>query len=135
MRYFLFFLSLLLFSTVYSQELRVNGSFRNSSLKKAIRHLEKEYGIYISYSTVILEDILVDVEIENSTVETAMEQLLTNTGIQYRIVKDKYIVLNKNKPIEQKIKRFAQVFAQIDLSNIYLKPAVRELVNQEKFDI
>jgi len=51
------------------------------------------------------------------------------------VEENKYIVLNKNKPIEQKIKRFAQVFAKIDLSNIYLKPAIRELVNQEKLDI
>ena len=51
------------------------------------------------------------------------------------VEENKYIVLNKNKPIEQKIKRFAQVFAKIDLSNIYLKPAIRELVNQEKLNI
>ena len=47
----------------------------------------------------------------------------------------KYIVINKNKPIEQKIKRFANIFSKIDLSNIYLKPAIRELVNKEKLEI
>ena len=50
------------------------------------------------------------------------------------VEENKYIVLNKNKPIEQKIKLFAQVFAKIDLSNIYLKPAIRELVNQAKLE-
>ena len=45
----------------------------------------------------------------------------------------KYIVINNNKPIEQKIKRYSHVFANINLSNIYVKPIIRELVNQEKF--
>tara|TARA_Y100001968_G_C18931686_1_gene514537 strand:+ start:246 stop:503 length:258 start_codon:yes stop_codon:yes gene_type:complete len=57
------------------------------------------------------------------------------TGDSCTINEDKYIVLNKNKPIEQKIKRFAQVFSKIDLTNIYIKPAIREIVNQEKLDI
>ena len=57
------------------------------------------------------------------------------TGDSCIINEDKYIVLNKNKPIEQKIKRFAQVFSKIDLTNIYIKPAIREIVNQEKLDI
>ena len=55
-------------------------------------------------------------------------------GDSCSINEDKYIVLNKNKPIEQKIKRFAQVFAKLDLTNVYVKPAIRELVNQEKLD-
>ncbi len=57
------------------------------------------------------------------------------TGDSCTINEDKYIVLNKNKPIEQKIKRFAQVFSKIDLTNIYIKPTIREIVNQEKLDI
>lgn len=57
------------------------------------------------------------------------------TGDSCTINEDKYIVLNKNKPIEQKIKRFAQVFSKIDLTNVYIKPAIREIVNQEKLDI
>ncbi len=56
-------------------------------------------------------------------------------GDSCSINKDKYIVLNKNKPIEQKIKRLAQVFSKIDLSNIYVNPTIRDLVEQEKLDI
>ena len=56
------------------------------------------------------------------------------SGDSCTIKEEKFIVINKNKPIEQKIKRFAQVFAKLNLTNIYLKPAIRELVNQEKLD-
>lgn len=41
------------------------------------------------------------------------------------------IVLNKNNPLEQRIKRFMTIFAQMDLSNLYLKPAIRELIEKE----
>ena len=56
------------------------------------------------------------------------------SGDSCTIKEEKFIVINKNKPIEQKIKRFAQVFAKLNLTNIYLKPAIRELVNQEKLN-
>lgn len=59
----------------------------------------------------------------------------TFSGDSCSIKNEKFIVLNKNKPVEQKIKRFAQVFSKLNLSNIYMKPAIRELVNQERLDI
>ena len=37
--------------------------------------------------------------------------------------KEKIIVLNKLKPIEQRIKALAQAFSKWDISNIYIKPA------------
>ena len=45
---------------------------------------------------------------------------------------DKYIVVNKNKPLEQRIKRLATAFSMLDLSQIYVKPALRELIDSEK---
>ncbi len=45
---------------------------------------------------------------------------------------DKYIVINKNKPMEQKLRRFAVAFARIDLSRMYVKPAIREMIENER---
>ena len=42
------------------------------------------------------------------------------------------IVLNKQKPIEQKIKKLTQIFSELDLSNIYIKPIIRELIDSER---
>ena len=42
------------------------------------------------------------------------------------------IVLNKQKPIEQKIKKLTQIFSKLDLSNIYIKPIIRELIDSER---
>ncbi len=48
------------------------------------------------------------------------------------VEKDKYIVLNKNKPLEQRLKRFAVAFSKLDLTNIYIKPAIRKLIDNER---
>ncbi|NQU68591.1 MAG: hypothetical protein HQ510_11660 [Candidatus Marinimicrobia bacterium] len=48
------------------------------------------------------------------------------------VEKDKYIVVNKNKPIEYRIRRLASAFSFLDLSNIYIKPAIRELIESER---
>ena len=46
-----------------------------------------------------------------------------------KILKEEVIVLNKNNPIEQKIKQLALVFSKIDIDNTYIKPKIREIIN------
>lgn len=46
--------------------------------------------------------------------------------------KEKVIVLNKLKPIEQRILALSRAFADMDTSKIYIKPAIRELIEKEK---
>jgi len=42
------------------------------------------------------------------------------------------IVLNKNKPIEQRIKKLAQIFSKLDISNLSMKPIIREMIDSER---
>ena len=52
-----------------------------------------------------------------------------NTG--YCLVEDeKMIVINKNKPYENRIKILSEILSKIDTDNIYIKPKIRELINQ-----
>jgi len=44
---------------------------------------------------------------------------------------EKIIVINKLKPVEQRIKALAQIFSRWDTSEIYMKPAVREVIKSE----
>ena len=45
------------------------------------------------------------------------------------IIKDeKVIVVNKNKPIEQKLKILASCFNKIDLNGVYIVPALRDYI-------
>ena len=44
---------------------------------------------------------------------------------------ERIIVINKLKPIEQRVCALAQAFARLNTSQIYLKPAIRELIETE----
>tara|TARA_Y100001968_G_C19378649_1_gene729093 strand:- start:726 stop:992 length:267 start_codon:yes stop_codon:yes gene_type:complete len=47
----------------------------------------------------------------------------------YCILKNKdIIVLNRLNPIEQKVKSLAQAFSKLDVSGIYIKPAIRDII-------
>ena len=53
-----------------------------------------------------------------------------NTG--YCLLEDeKMIVINKNKPYENRIKILSKILSKIDTDNIYIKPKIRELINQQ----
>ena len=49
--------------------------------------------------------------------------------------KEKFIVINKLKPLEQRIKALALAFARLDISNIYMKPAIRDIIASEVIDL
>ena len=49
------------------------------------------------------------------------------------LVEDKnFIVVNKRKPIEQRLKILAQEFSKKNLSDIYIVPALREFIEQSQ---
>ena len=45
--------------------------------------------------------------------------------------KERIIVINKLNPMEQKIQALAQAFSRLDSSKIYLKPAIRNIIDLE----
>ena len=42
------------------------------------------------------------------------------------------IVLNENKPLEQRIKKLAEIFSKLDISNLSMKPIIREKIDAER---
>jgi len=48
--------------------------------------------------------------------------------------KEDLIVVNKLKPLEQRNKALAAAFSRLDLSSLYLKPMIRELIKVEQGD-
>lgn len=66
-----------------------------------------------------------------------LEQLLEQSGYTLRksgsfrgadcvIEGDKLVMVNKNKPVESQLGTIAKVLGQVDLSETYIKPAVRK---------
>ena len=51
----------------------------------------------------------------------------------YCILEDeKIIVINKNKPFESRINSLCLILSSINISDIYLKPYIRELIENRK---
>ena len=49
------------------------------------------------------------------------------------LVKDEnFIVVNKRKPVEQRLKILAQEFSKKDLSDIYIIPVLREFIEKSQ---
>ena len=44
------------------------------------------------------------------------------------------IVINKHKPLDQRLYVLAKCFSQINLENVYIKPVLRDLIEQAKTD-
>ena len=42
--------------------------------------------------------------------------------------KEKIIVINKLNPVEQRVRALAQAFSRLDISQVYMKPAIREFI-------
>ena len=45
---------------------------------------------------------------------------------------EKIIVINKLKPVEQRVRALAHAYSRRDTSAIYMKPAVREIIEAEE---
>ena len=43
---------------------------------------------------------------------------------------DKVIVINKNKPYENRVRVLSQILSSIKLDDIYIKPYIRELITE-----
>ncbi len=44
------------------------------------------------------------------------------------------IVINKHKPLEQRVNILAKHFGKMNLDNIYIKPVLRELIDKVKLE-
>jgi len=43
---------------------------------------------------------------------------------------DNVVVINKLKPLEQRLHILAKCFSQMDLDNVYIKPVLRDLIDK-----
>ena len=50
-----------------------------------------------------------------------------NSG--YCLIEDeKIIVINKNRPFENRVRVLCEILSEVDLNEIYIKPYIRELI-------
>ncbi len=49
-----------------------------------------------------------------------------------RVDFERYIIINERKPLANQVRVLAEALAALELDNVYLKPAVRELLERAK---
>ncbi len=47
---------------------------------------------------------------------------------------DNVVVINKHKPLEQRLHILAKCFSKINLDNVYIKPVLRDLIDNVALD-
>ena len=82
-----------------------------------------------------------------TTIFQEFEQIAEELGIRilqekgnfnggYCLFEEKHIiVINKLRPIEQRIRSLAQAFSKLDTSKIYLKPVIRAMIKEEEHSL
>jgi hypothetical protein len=61
-----------------------------------------------------------------------IKEILTGTIVYF--LQTNTIVINKHKPLDQRLHVLAKCFSQINLENVYIKPVLRDLIEQAKTD-
>ena len=90
----------------------------------------------------ILDEQVVLINLRATDKQGAIEELATALKTSGKITdldgvlnavleREKIIVINKLKPMEQRIRALAQAFSRLDISAIYLKPAIRDIIDSE----
>ncbi|MGM9754019.1 MAG: carboxypeptidase-like regulatory domain-containing protein, partial [Candidatus Cryptobacteroides sp.] len=98
MRHKLFYLalSLGLVLTPFRMSAQVDVHISALPLKQALAEVEKQSGYSFFYSNLLPNlDVLVTLDLENSSIEKVMDKLVKGLDIQYEIKEDKQIVLTE----------------------------------------
>jgi TonB-linked SusC/RagA family outer membrane protein len=86
--------SLQAFSKGYAQA-KINVSFQNVPLKKALREIEKKSDYHFLYNDDVLAkyDVAASLNVSDASLDEAMAALLANTNLSYRLSEDNLVIL------------------------------------------
>ena len=83
----------------------ITEDFQNISLIEVIQVLQERYDIKFAYEARLLENEIISVTLQTADVQLALEQILQNTGLSYRIKKNNILII----PIQEKERVFGYV--------------------------
>lgn len=92
----------------YSQQVKLNLNYKNTSLKEIFGAIENESNYYFLYSSAIIDvKRKIDVNIENGDIFDILDEVLKDSGIQY-VIKGRQILLKKGDNDKDSIKKAQQ---------------------------
>lgn len=77
------------------QDTRISANFHNQPLSEALDHLRTEYQLIFAYDVDLVAHIRVKQKIKSLSIREAMTKLLENTPLEFRIVKDRQIIISR----------------------------------------
>ena len=89
---FIFFFPILLFS-----QKTITTNFQNLPLEEVLTELEQDHEIVFSYTSELIENQLITVEINNQNLENSLILIFQNTSIDYEIVNETYVILKRKE--------------------------------------
>lgn len=94
------FISFWFYSFVWSQpddlKSKLSFQFSEQPLKLVLEYFEEKFDVKFIYSDNLIEHKLITVELQNVTLETALNKILFGSQISYKIFNEKNIVLYRN---------------------------------------
>ncbi len=95
-------------ATTYSQSTRLNFRLENASLQEFFARVEQISEFYFFYKEDEVDlETNVSLDIQNQTIDKILDNVLKETGLNYKIV-DRYIVVSKNPMSDNMLNNWAQ---------------------------
>jgi len=74
--------------------------YKDLPLSEALSDLEKKYNVIFSYTADLTEDILVNIDVEEKSIEQVLSKVLEQANIHYKLYDNNYIVLTRQSASE-----------------------------------
>ncbi|NJO91902.1 MAG: hypothetical protein HC831_25250 [Chloroflexia bacterium] len=91
-------------AATYSQSTRISLNMKNVDIRDAFREIEMKSGLsFLYYENAAEFKKSVNINADNLSVPDIMDRLLKETGLSYKILNNKFIVISANKFFQQKL--------------------------------
>lgn len=79
----------------------LNINLKNASLKQVLSQIESQSDYRFLYNDKAVENVYASVEIENSSIDNVLSEVLTNTGNSYQLMDNNLIIIAPEKILEK----------------------------------
>ncbi|MCY6349548.1 STN domain-containing protein [Bacteroides fragilis] len=96
--------------SVFSQTTVVSIRANQTSVENVLRAIEKQSGRYCVYNSKLINaDRMVDIDLENCSIEEALDKLFKGTKVKYEI-NERHIIISPASTSIQQIKKSADTY-------------------------
>lgn len=88
-----------------ASEVRVNKSFRNTPVTKALKAIQKEYGVTFAYDNALVQNIIVSFDLKDLSITQSLERLLQGTALTFEQVGRHFVIVPKPRETTHHVER------------------------------